>query len=235
MQHVCLVTGASKGLGRALSVALAKHGYFVLVNYRSNKTEAGETLRLVKQHGDGALAQGDLLNQEDREAIFATIRNQHKRLDVLINLVGDFHFKTMEETTVEDIEAVLCSNLSTMYACCREALPIMRKQKSGKIINFGAAGCEQPVLREKTTPYYLAKTGVLMLTQVMAAEEAKRNSSVTINCISPGVLETSVAFPPGAPVVPLQEVVDAVLRLLDSDQNGQNIEVSRGWKPENQY
>ena len=233
--NVALVTGAAKGLGRAIVVALAKQGYFVLVNFRSSKADAEETLRLVKQHSDGVLAQGDMLNREDREAIFSTVRNQYKRLDVLVNLIGDFHFKTMGETTMEDIDAVLRSNLSTMYACCREALPIMRAQNYGRIITFGAAGCEKPVLREKTTPYYLAKTGVLMLTQVMAAEEARRKSGVTLNCISPGVLETSVAFPPGAPIVPLQEVVDAVLTLIASDRNREHLTVSRGWLPENQY
>lgn len=235
MLKVCLITGAAKGLGRAIAIAFAQQGYFVLVNFRSSKADAEETLRLVKQHSNGALAQGDLLNAEDREAIFATIRNQYKRLDVLINLIGDFHFKIMEETTAEDINAVLRSNINTMYACCRAALPIMRKQGFGRIINFGAAGCEKPVLREKTTPYYLAKTGVLMLTQVMAAEEAARKSGVTLNCVSPGVLETSVAFPPGAPIVPLQDVVNAVLTLISSEQNGQNVTISRGWVPEDQY
>lgn len=232
---VAFVTGAAKGLGRAIAVTLSKQDYFVLVNYRSSKTDAEETLRLVKQYGDGTLAQGDMLNRDDREAIFATIRTQYKRLDVLINLIGDFHFKTMEETTAEDIDAVFRSNVDTMYSCCREALPIMRAQQYGRIINFGAAGCERPVLREKTTPYYLAKTGVLMLTQVMAAEEVQRKSGVTLNCISPGVLETSVAFPPGAPIVPLQEVVDALLALIASDRNGENVTVSRGWLPENQF
>ncbi|HLC67122.1 MAG TPA: SDR family oxidoreductase [Candidatus Nanoarchaeia archaeon] len=232
---IALVTGAAKGLGRAIAVALAKEGYHVLVHYRKSKEDAEETLAQVKQYGSGTLAQGDLLNAEDIAAIFATIRNLYHRLDVLVNIVGDFHFAAMQHTTVQDLDAVYCSNVLTMFSCVQEALPIMHSQDFGKIITFGAAGCDRLMLREKTTPYYAAKSTVLSLTKVLAGEEMRRNSGVTLNCISPGILETSIAKPEGAPIVPLRDVVQAVMNLINSDQNGQNITVSKGWLPENQY
>ncbi len=117
----------------------------------------------------------------------------------------------------------------------RAVLPAMRKQKSGNIVNIGAVGAERLILRENSTPYFLGKTGVYVLTKVMAQEEAR--NGIRINMVSPAsmtaVIFKPADFPSGRPATHI-DVIKAILFMISPDNsyiNGANIEVSGGFSP----
>src|SRR3989338_341332 len=163
-------------------------------------------------------------------------RNIDKKLgsvDILINLIGNFIFEPITTTTFEKFRDVIASNLYSTFLCCNETFPMMQKKKWGRIINFGCVGADSITIREKTTPYYIAKTGVIMLTKVLAYESAKYG--ITVNSISPGILETSVAKPPtpSGRFVQFTDIINAINFLLKEESsyiNGSNIEVSGGFR-----
>ena len=154
-------------------------------------------------------------------------------VDMLVNTVGSFIYKPLAQTSLEEFHECIHNNLMTAWYCTKAALPAMRKKHYGRIINFGCVGCDQITSRPKTTPYYIAKTGLLMLTKSLAREEAARG--ITINMISPGVMPTGVKPTADAPIIPFDAVARVVLWLTHDDQkyiNGANLEVSAGWRPE---
>lgn len=232
-----LVTASAKGVGKAIAIALAHQGATVVVHYRSSQEEAQETLKEIQKISpQSIMVQGDLKEETEVKRVFGEIRKQVGEVDILINTIGDFIFHLIDQTSFEEFKNVMESNLYTTFLCTQEALPQMVAKKSGFIINFGSTGCERILLRPKTTPYYMAKTGVYMLTKIMAHQYAA--SGVQINMISPGPLPTSVA---GRDTVPkgleisFDDIANAILFLLNDKSHhiiGANIEVSGGWSPE---
>lgn len=230
---IVLVTGSAKGLGRAMALSLAKEGAVVVVHYRSSRKEADATLAEVKRFSPKSiLVHGDVASETEVSGMFKQIKSKFGRLDILINNVGDFIFKPISETSLEEFSSVIDSNLKATFLCSEQALKVMRKQKSGHIINFGCVGADRITIREKTTPYYIAKTGVYMLSKVMAQSEAR--NGIRINIISPGVLVTSVAKPAGSVIIKHDDIINAILFFLRGSSEkitGANIEVSGGWIP----
>lgn len=231
---IALVTGSAKNLGRAIAIDLAKQGAKVVVHYRQSKKEVQTTLREVKKHSSGILISANLTNQSNVSNMFETIEKQLGSVDILINLVGNFIFEPITTTSFDTFKDVIESNLYSAFLCCKGALPGMVKRNWGRIINFGCVGAESLTVREKTTPYYIAKTGVIMLTKVLAYEYAKYG--ITANSISPGILETSIAKPktPTGKFAQFEDITNAINFLLKEESsyiNGANLEVSGGWKP----
>ena len=110
----------------------------------------------------------------------------------------------------------------------------MKKKKWGRIINFGCAAADSITIRERTTPYYIAKTGVIMLTKVLAYEYA--HYGITVNSVSPGILKTSITKPPtpSGKYAQFEDILNAVNFLLKTESNyinGANIEIAGGWRP----
>jgi NAD(P)-dependent dehydrogenase (short-subunit alcohol dehydrogenase family) len=232
IKRVAIVTGATQGLGRATAVFLAKLGYAIGVNYRTHRTLAQATLREVQKVGTGILVQSDVTNAAD--SLVKRVMKKFGRVDVLINNVGDFHYKTLDDTTVDEWNAVIINNLTSVFAMTTAVLPIMRTQREGRVICYAAAGADRGVTRSRTVPYDIAKAGVLSLARYLAREEAAHG--VTINCISPGVLETSIAknniVPPTGRYVQIEDILKTIAFCLDSPTlTGANIEVSGGWDP----
>lgn len=241
---VALVTGASKNLGRAIAIDLAKQGAKVAIHYYTSEKEAKETLQEVKKYSDGCIDQADVTNQNELILMFRNIRKYFGEIDILISLVGNFIFESITTTSFEKFRDVIESNLYSTFLCCQQVLPDMKKKKWGRIINFGCVGADIITIREKTTPYYIAKTGVIMLTKVLAYEYAKYG--ITVTSISPGILKTSIAKPlprgasakwgptPSGKFAQFSDIINAVNFLLKEDSsyiNGANIEVAGGWKP----
>ncbi len=221
-----LITGATGALGTHIAMALSKTGYTVILNYRKNKPAVE---KIAQKIGAKTIVQADVTKLNEVQKMFKKIG----RVDVLINTVGDFIWKPLADTSEEEFVSVLNSNLLSAWYCTKVALPAMRKQKYGRIINFGSAGCDQITTRPMTTPYYIAKTGLLMLTKSLARELA--NTGVTVNIISPGILPTSLVKPPGAPIMKFDDIANAVLFLVETKSpviTGANIKVSGDWKPE---
>ncbi|MBM2826212.1 MAG: short-chain dehydrogenase/reductase [Dehalococcoidia bacterium] len=229
---VALVTGSAKGLGAAMAIALASHGAKVAVHYRTSKKEAEETVQAIEKYVEGPLlVQGDVTDEKDAQRLIATVTETFGRLDILVNNVGNFLFKPMEETESWEFRDVIESNLYSVFYMTKAGLPIMREQRYGRIISFGNVGAEKLPIRPNTTPYFIAKAGVLTLTKILAQEEAKWG--ITINAISPGILETSqVTLPvPIGRAAAFSDIINALLFLLKEESSyitGANIEVSGG-------
>lgn len=231
---IALVTGSAKNLGRAIAVELAKQDIKVAIHYHTNEKKAQQTLKEIRRYSNGVMVKADLINQKDAVTMFRYIVTKLGNVDILINLVGNFIFEPITTTTFEKFKDVIKSNLYSTFLCCQAVLPHMKKGGWGRIINFGCVGAESITIREKTTPYYIAKTGVIMLTKVLAYEYAKYG--ITINSISPGILETSVAKPKTpsgkyAQFIDIINVINFIIKEESSYINGANIEVAGGWRP----
>ncbi len=232
---IAVITGSNRGLGRATAIELAKRGAIVVLNYRKSKAPAQKVLAEVRKFSPKSiLIKADVTNEAEVKRMFAQIFRKFRRVDILINNVGNFTFKKIHEHKHSEFRDVIESNLYGTFLCSLAVLPKMRAQKYGKIINIGCAACDRITIREHTTPYYIAKTGVYMLTRAMAAEEAKHG--IKINMVSPGILETSIVKQkvPMGRLAKHKDIINAILFLLDESSSyiiGANIEVSGGWTP----
>lgn len=191
---VALVTGASRGIGRAIAVNLARCGADVAVNYRSNEDAAAEVVREIKSLGRRAMAvQADVSEAGAAEAILERVTADLGDVDVLVNNVGEFFFKPLGLMTHDEWRMVLDSNLSSVHYMCQAALPGMRSRKRGWIINIGLSPIYQVRGAPNVAAYSVAKTGVLILTRSLAVEEAKHG--IFVNCVSPGLIDTGYMPP----------------------------------------
>lgn len=236
MREVVLVTGSAKGLGRALALDFADRGYTVVVHYRKSKKEAHAVFSQVSKKSPAAIiVSGDLRDQAAVDKIFNEIFKKLKKVDVLVNNVGDFIYKDFGETTNEEFVNVVESNLYPFLFCSRAVLPHMRKTKSGHIINIGTVGAERLTLTRKSSPYFMAKNALYYLTKMMAREEA--GNGVHVNMVSPGSLVTDIFksedFPMGRSAS--YDDVAKVIKFLTSEDayyiNGANIEVAGAFVP----
>lgn len=231
---IVLVTGSGKNLGRYLAISLAKKGARVAVHYHHSHDEAEKTLSLIKKSSTGAIFQADLSQEKEVALLFRNIRKKLGPVDILVNLIGNFIYLPFSGTTFTKFKDVIESNLYSTFLCCRKVLPYMKKKKWGRIINFGCVAADSLTVRKNTTPYYIAKTGIIMLTKVLAYEYAK--DGITVNSISPGILKTSVAKPPTptggyAQFEDIENAVNFILSPASGYVNGANIEVAGGWRP----
>lgn len=231
------VAGAAKGLGAEIAKSFAHDGDRVIIHYRSSSSAAEQVLQIVqKTSPDSFLMSGDLTREDDVRRLFDEVHSKVGIVDVLINTVGDFIYKPFYEASFKDFKAVIESNLYSTFLCSQAVLPRMREKKSGFIINFGSTGCDRILLRPNTTPYYIAKTGIYMMTKLMANEEARYG--IRINMISPGALPTSVVKPqqfPAGRSTDFSDIMNALRFLLSPEASyiiGANLEVSGGWSPE---
>ncbi len=230
---VVLITGGAKNLGRTIALELANQGASIAINYYKSKREAQSLLTKINKISQGIIVQANVAKKEDVTVMFLDIKERLGEVDILINLVGNFIFDPITHTTFEQFRDVIETNLYSTFLCSEEALPHMVKRRWGRIINFGCAGADSMTIREKTTPYYIAKTGVIMLTKVMAFEYAKYG--ITVNSISPGILQSSVSKPktPTGTYIQFKDIVNTLLFFLNSQShaiNGANIEVAAGFR-----
>jgi len=236
MQKVAVVTGSSKGLGKAIAFSLADWGFTVVVHYRKSKTEAQKTLNVILEKSPKSiLVFGDLTDEKQVETMFDQIHKKLGRVDLLVNNVGNFLYKAFSKTTNSEFRDIVESNIYSALFCSRAVLPKMRKQKSGHIINIGTVGADKIQILEKSTPYYMAKTALYSLTKIMAWEEAKYG--IHINMVSPASLETDIFkvsdFPMGRSVN-YDDVIKVLGFLTSADAyyiNGANIEVAGAFIP----
>ncbi len=232
---VALVTGAAKGIGQAILLALAGAGYDVAVHYRFSAEEAEKTADRARTTGVQAHTfQADVTKATEAEGL---IQNVHAKMggpDVLVNNVGNYHQGPLAELSVETWHEMFDSNLHCTFYLCRAALPLMQNAGGGRIINLGFAGAELLKARPGIAPYSIAKTGVILYSKALAKTYAK--DEITVNVVSPGVMENSVAQPASA--VPLgrngkvTEVSSAVLYLVSAEAayvTGVTLEVAGGW------
>jgi 3-oxoacyl-[acyl-carrier protein] reductase len=186
---VALVTGGSRGIGRAICIALAKNGAKVFVNYSSSSAAADETVRLCKEAGSEAEAIGfDVGSSGAVDQAIDLIKEKAGRLDILVNNAGisiDGLFVRLKD---EDWDKTLAVNLNGAFYCSRAAGKIMMKARSGRIINVSSVVGEMGNAGQ--VPYVSSKAGLIGMTKAIAKELASRN--VTVNAITPGFIETDM-------------------------------------------
>lgn len=236
---VALVTGSSRGIGRAIALRLGSVGAKVIVNYLNNRKAAEGVVREIREKGGTAIAiQGDVTKVKDVEGLVEGALKEFGKIDILINNVGPILYKTLSEITPDEWRKIIDGNLTSVFYCSRVALKGMREKGWGRIVNIAYAGAQFINAKESIVPYAIAKTGVLILTKSMAKEEARYG--ITVNCISPGIIANGAhhnktleeKIPVGRMGTP-QEVAGVVSFLVSDEAGyitGADIVVSGGWQ-----
>ncbi|WP_158058112.1 SDR family NAD(P)-dependent oxidoreductase [Halorussus halophilus] len=236
--RIALVTGSATGVGRELLLSLADCGASVAVHYRSSEEEAETVAERARERGapEATTVQGDVANPDAVEAMFDSVEEKLGTVDVLVNNVGPFAPAHWEEISYEKWNTVLQANINGTYLCCKRALPGMREQNWGRIVNVGYASSEKGLVNPKNAPYFIAKAGVLMFTRMLANDT--QDDGITVNAISPYVVENSDEFPEELPrgrPANFEDMEQAMLFFLEEGSDyisGENIEVDGGWLPE---
>lgn len=187
--NVALVTGGSRGIGRAVCLELARRGAAVAVNFAGGRQAAEETVKLCRELGAEAEAfQADVSNPAACEELAAAVKNRFGRLDILVNNAGITRDGLLMTAKEEDVSAVLDTNLKGAYFCTKSAAKIMLRQKYGRIISLSSV----VGLRGNPgqTAYAASKAGILGLTKAAAKELAGRD--ITVNAVAPGFIETDM-------------------------------------------
>jgi acetoacetyl-CoA reductase/3-oxoacyl-[acyl-carrier protein] reductase len=184
-----LVTGASRGIGRAVAVELARQGARVAVNYQSNDARAQEVAREIAGLGGTCiLVKANLADPREARAMVQKVADQLGRLDVLVNNAGITRDKTLKKMTDEDWLAVIQTNLNAVFFCTSAAVPIMTAQNYGRIINISSMNGQTGSFGQAN--YAASKGGVIAFTKTCALELARSN--ITVNCIAPGYTQTDM-------------------------------------------
>ncbi|SFR01163.1 3-oxoacyl-[acyl-carrier-protein] reductase [Desulfoscipio geothermicus] len=186
---VAVVTGSSRGIGRAVAVALAARGAAVVVNYAGNAAAAGETADAVRACGAEALVIGaDVADQEQVNTMMKQVLETFGRIDILVNNAGITRDNLLPRMREEDWDAVINVNLKGAYNCARAVMRPMLKARWGRIINIssvvGLAG------NPGQANYAAAKAGLVGLTKSLARELGSRN--ITVNAVAPGYIATDM-------------------------------------------
>lgn len=184
-----LVTGSSRGIGRAIALKFAKEGYAVVLNGHSHPEALLETERELREDGARVLAiSADVGKREDCLRLFRETEQAFGPVDILINNAGISKIGLLQDMSFEDWDELLAANLSSVFHCCRLAIPGMVRKHAGRIINISSvwgvcgASCE--------AAYSASKGGVNALTRALAKELAP--SGIQVNAIACGAIDTSM-------------------------------------------
>lgn len=186
---VAVVTGASRGIGRAIALKLASRGATVVINYNGSKERAEEVKHEIEAEGGNAvLCQCDVSDYGKCETFIQTVMKEHGRLDILVNNAGITKDGLLMKMSEEDFDQVIETNLKGTFNTIRFASRQMLKQRSGRIINMtsvvGVTG------NAGQANYAASKAGVIGLTKAVAREVASRG--ITVNAVAPGFIETDM-------------------------------------------
>lgn len=186
---IALVTGGSRGIGRAIALELAKNGATVVINYNSSAGAAQEVLDAIQAAGgSGMIFQADVSNAEQVDALFKAVADAYGKLDILINNAGTTRDNVIMMLKPDDFDAVINTNLRSAWLCCKAASRTMMRKRYGRIINItsvvGISG------NGGQTNYAASKAGMIGLTKSLAKEVASRN--ITVNAVAPGFIGTDM-------------------------------------------
>ncbi len=186
---VAIITGASRGIGRAIAQELATYGANVVVNYASSSTAADSLVAEITAAGGQAIAiQADVSQIEQVDTLFNTVIDKFKRIDILVNNAGITRDTLLLRMKPEDWQAVIDLNLTGVFLCTRAASKVMLKQRSGRIINIASVAGQMG--NPGQANYSAAKAGVIGFTKTVAKELASRG--ITVNAVAPGFIATDM-------------------------------------------
>lgn len=186
---VAVITGAGRGIGKAIAVHFAKKGAKVVLNYRSSLAQVEELLDAIQKDGGEAIAiQADVSKEEEAKKLIEEAVKHFGRLDVLVNNAGITKDNLLMRMSEADFDTVLDTNLKGTFFCTKHASSIMLKQRSGKIINISSVVGVTGNIGQAN--YAASKAGVIGLTKAAARELASRG--ITVNAVAPGFIATDM-------------------------------------------
>ncbi|OUQ41214.1 3-oxoacyl-[acyl-carrier-protein] reductase [Gemmiger sp. An120] len=190
MAKRALVTGGSRGIGRAVCLALASRGMRVAVNYAGNAAAAEEVVQACLQQGapDAFAVQADVSDAEQVRALVAAVSERWGGVDVLVNNAGITRDGLMMRMSEQDFDAVLATNLKGAFACMQAVMRPMMKQRWGRIVNLSSVVGLRGNLGQAN--YAASKAGLIGMSKSAAKELASRG--ITVNCVAPGFIETDM-------------------------------------------
>ena len=213
---VALVTGASRGIGRACAIRLGALGARVIVNYHTSATAADDVVAAIKAGGEATAVQGDVSRFATAQEVVKAAIDLYGRLDILVNNAGTTRDGLLVSMKEEDFDVIVQQNLKSVFNCSRAAVRQMMKQRYGRIVNItsvvglrGGAG---------QTNYAAAKAGIIGFTRAMAKEYGGRN--IAVNAVAPGYIPTDLtkSLPP--------EVTEGIIKMTAFGRAGAPEEVA---------
>jgi len=187
--RVAIVTGASRGIGRAIAIALGNLGASVVVNYNSSPAAAEEVVSAIEATGSQALAvQANVSDEAQVAALFKAATDKFGKVDILINNAGVTRDGLIIRMSAEDFDTVIDTNLKSAWLCCKAAIGVMMRKRYGRIINISSVS--GVVGQAGQTNYSASKAGLLGLTKSLAREYANRG--ITVNAVAPGFVLTDL-------------------------------------------
>lgn len=188
-EQVAIITGASRGIGRAIALELAAQGANVVVNYASSGDAAQQVVAEITDAGGSAIAlQADVSKLEQVDALLSNTLEKFGRVDILVNNAGITRDTLLLRMKPEDWQAVIDLNLTGVFLCTRAVSKVMLKQRSGRIINIASVAGQMG--NPGQANYSAAKAGVIGFTKTVAKELASRG--ITVNAVAPGFIATDM-------------------------------------------
>jgi 3-oxoacyl-[acyl-carrier protein] reductase len=188
-EQVAIVTGASRGIGRAVALALAAEGASVVVNYANSSQAADAVVAEITGMGSQAIAlQADVAQPDQVDRLISSVMEQWGRIDLLVNNAGIARDTLLLRMKLEDWQAVIDLNLTGVFLCTKAVSKIMLKQRSGRIINVTSVVGE--IGNAGQANYSASKAGVIGFTRTVAKELAPRG--ITVNAVAPGFISTDM-------------------------------------------
>ena len=186
---IALVTGGSRGIGRAICLELASLGATIVVNFNSSGDAAREVVTAIEANGGTAETwQADVSNEEQVKAMFKAVTDNHGTIDILVNNAGMTRDNVIMLMNPDDFDSVINTNLRSTWLCCKTAVRTMMRKRTGAIVNItsvvGIAG------NGGQTNYAASKAGIIGLTKSLAKEVAVRG--ITVNAVAPGFVGTDM-------------------------------------------
>lgn len=187
--RVALVTGASRGIGRAIALKLAALGARVTVNYRSGEAAADEVVEAITSAGGEARAfRADVSDEEAATSLVKSMVATYGQLDILVNNAGITRDNIMARMKADDFDAVLATNLRSCWLMCRAALRVMMRARYGRIVNISSVTALMGNAGQSN--YAASKAGIIGMSKSLAREIASRG--ITVNVVAPGFIATDM-------------------------------------------